>query len=300
MYRNRVSAVKKYRLMIQAVFTALTNGYAQGFAEGHIFQGASKRLCVPGLNCYSCPGALGACPIGALQAVLNSRQFQFSCYVFGFLMTIGILLGRFVCGFLCPFGLVQDLLYKIPLGKKRKNMPGHKRMKYGKYVVLIVFVVLLPTVVANRVGLGIPWFCKWICPSGTLMGGIPLVAANPALQKTVGFLFSWKVLVLLVVMILSVKYYRPFCKYLCPLGAVYSLFNPISILHLKVDSDKCVRCGACQKACKMDIRTFEQPNSPECIRCGDCIAACPCDAIHMTFAPGRKSCGLSEKKDTPQ
>ena len=286
--------------MIQAVFTALTNGYAQGFVEGHIFQGASKRLCVPGLNCYSCPGALGACPIGALQAVLNSRQFQFSCYVFGFLMTIGILLGRFVCGFLCPFGLVQDLLYKIPLGKKRKNMPGHKRIKYGKYVVLIVFVVLLPTVVANRVGMGIPWFCKWICPSGTLMGGIPLVAANPALQKTVGFLFSWKVLVLLAVVILSVKFYRPFCKYLCPLGAVYSLFNPISILHLKVDSDKCVRCGACQKACKMDIRTFEQPDSPECIRCGDCIAACPCDAIHMTFAPGGKHCGLSEKKDTPQ
>jgi len=276
--------MKKYRLIVQAVFTAATNGYVGGFARGRIFQGATKSLCVPGLNCYSCPGALGSCPIGALQAVLNSREFSFSCYIFGFLMTVGILVGRFICGFLCPFGLVQDLLYKIPLGKKKKNMPGHNVLKYLKYVILAVFVIILPVAVSNQVGIGMPWFCKWICPSGTLSAGIPLVISNPALQRAVGFLFSWKVLILIIIVSLSIKIYRPFCKYLCPLGAIYSIFNPISIFRLQINSQKCTRCGVCQKTCKMDIRTFEQPNSPECIRCGECITACPHNSILITPA----------------
>ncbi len=297
MYRNRVTQMVKYRLIIQAAFTVLTNGYVKGFVRGRIFQGASKSFCVPGLNCYSCPGSLGSCPIGALQAILNSRQFSFSCYIFGFLMAVGILVGRLICGFLCPFGLVQDLLYKIPYGKKRKNIPGHNILKYLKYVVLAIFVIILPMTVANQVGMGMPWFCKWICPSGTLFGGIPLVAMNPALQKAVSFLFTWKVLVLLIVLILSMKIYRPFCKYLCPLGAIYSLFNPISILRLKIDPQKCIKCGACQKICKIDIRTFEQPNSPECIRCGNCIIACPCNAIQIT-STHNKTVNLSKTKRT--
>ena len=110
------------RHLIQAAFFALTNGYAQGFATGRIYSGENKSLCVPGLNCYSCPGAYFACPIGSLQAVLNSRNFKVSCYVFGFLMMTGALLGRLVCAFLCPFGLVQDLIYHIPFPRKRKNM----------------------------------------------------------------------------------------------------------------------------------------------------------------------------------
>ena len=101
---------KNARLFCQSAFTALSNGYLRGFAKGEIFTGDSKIVCVPGLNCYSCPGALGSCPIGALQAVLGSRKFQISFYVLGFLMMVGAICGRFVCGWLCPFGLVQDLL----------------------------------------------------------------------------------------------------------------------------------------------------------------------------------------------
>ena len=269
------------RLWVQAGWFALTNGYAKGFLEGKIYKGATKFVCVPGLNCYSCPGALGSCPIGSLQAVLDSGKFRFSCYVFGFLMLFGALMGRFVCGWL--FGLVQDLLHKIPLFQKKKNLPGHWWLKYLKYVVLVLFVILLPMTVVGITGMGDPWFCKYICPSGTLFGGVPLLLSNPTLRSAIGWLFSWKMFLLVLIVVLSIKYYRPFCKYLCPLGAVYGLFNPVALYRLTVDQDKCVHCKGCQQVCKMDIPVWEKPNSVECIRCGDCKTFCPTGAIHSTL-----------------
>lgn len=273
----------RYRHWFQAAWFALTNGYAVGFLEKKIYRGSSKTICLPGLNCYSCPGALASCPIGSLQAVLDSGQFRFSCYVFGFLMLFGSVFGRFVCGWLCPFGLFQDLLHKIPFMKKKKNMPGHVYLKYVKYVVLLLFVILLPMTVVGITGVGEPWFCKYICPSGTLMGGIPLVALNPVLRSAVGFLFTWKSLLLIVTVLLSIKYYRPFCKYVCPLGAIYGFFNPIALYRFQVDENKCIGCKACQKSCGMDIPVWEKPNSIECIRCGDCKAVCPTGAISSTL-----------------
>lgn len=271
------------RHLIQAAFFALTNGYAQGFATGRIYSGENKSLCVPGLNCYSCPGAYFACPIGSLQAVLNSRNFKVSCYVFGFLMMTGALLGRLVCAFLCPFGLVQDLIYHIPFPRKRKNMPGHSRLRWLRWLFLFVFVLALPSLVRNAAGIGKPWFCEYVCPSGTLLAGIPLVALTPQLQASIGWRFWLKCSILAAVLALSLKYYRPFCKYVCPLGALYGACNPISFYRFRVDQEKCVRCGSCQAACRMDIRVFEHPNSPDCIRCGDCLRACPTHALTSTW-----------------
>lgn len=221
----------KIRTTVQVLFTALTNGYATGFAKGKIYTGASKSFCVPGLNCYSCPGALGSCPIGSLQAVLNNREYKFSFYLLGFFMVIGAVLGRFVCGWLCPFGLFQDLLFKIPGIKKITKVPGDRFLRYFKYVILVVFVILLPLLVADITGLGDPWFCKYICPSGTLMAGIPLVAMNENLQAIIGWLFTWKVAILSVTIFLSLLFYRPFCRYICPLGAIYGFFNRVSLSH---------------------------------------------------------------------
>ena len=272
---------KNLRLMVQACWTALTNGYVYGYLEGKIYKGQAKNICVPGLNCYSCPGAFGACPIGALQAVLDSSTFKVSCYVLGFLMMFGSLFGRFICGWLCPFGLVQDLVHKIPLFKKlkRKNLPGHKYLIYLKYVILVLFVIILPSVIKDATGAGSPWFCEYICPSGTLMGGIPLVIANTGLRTAIGGRFFWKVALLCACLICDLIVYRPFCKYICPLGAIYGLFNPISLYRFEIDKAACVKCGACQNACKMDIKVYEEPNSRECIRCGECKKACPKGAI---------------------
>ena len=298
---GRLGRTRRLRLLCQAAWFALTNGYAAGFLEKKIYTGKLKSLCVPGLNCYSCPGALAGCPIGSLQAVLSSSSFTVSCYVLGFLMMFGTLLGRFICGWLCPFGLVQDLLHKIPFLGKKKNLPGHRFLRYGKYLVLGVFVILLPMTVVGVTGMGDPWFCKYICPSGTLFGGLPLLASNPTLRAAAGWLFSWKTLLLVAIVLLSIRYYRPFCKYLCPLGALYGLFNPVSLYRLRVDQSECVHCGKCQQVCGMDIPVWEKPNSIECIRCGSCKASCPTGAIHSSLEGLRvdpyKGLDLKEKKE---
>lgn len=266
-------------MLVQLAFTALTNGYAAGFAKGSIYKGPGKFICLPGLNCYSCPGALGSCPIGSLQAVIGSGSYRFSFYIAGFLLLFGALFGRLVCGWLCPFGLVQDLLYKIPFVKKLRRLPGDRWLKYLKYVILAGFVIVLPLTVLDIVGQGQPWFCKYICPSGTLFAGIPLIASNPPLRAALGWLFTWKAAILAALLLLSLLVYRPFCRYLCPLGAIYGLFNPAALYRFRIDKEKCTGCGACQKACKLDIPIHQTPNSPECIRCGDCRRACPHGAI---------------------
>ena len=271
---------RNVRTVVQLCWTALTNGYAAGFAKGTIYKGELKRVCVPGLNCYSCPR-------GSLQAVLGDRNHWFSFYVVGFLLLFGAVLGRFVCGWLCPFGLVQDLLHKIPFPKKLKRLPGDRVLKYLRYVVLVGFVIILPLTALDVVGQGSPWYCKYICPSGTLFAGIPLVASNPALQSALGWIFNWKVAILVVLLLLSVVVYRPFCRYLCPLGAIYGLFNPIAFYRYEVDSEKCVDCGLCARACGFGIRANETPNSTECIRCGQCIKACPHGAICSTLSRRR-------------
>ncbi|MDO4266046.1 MAG: 4Fe-4S binding protein [Eubacteriales bacterium] len=290
----------KLRLFIQAAFFALTNSYIEGFAGGKIYKGPLKKLCVPGLNCYSCPGARFSCPIGSLQAVLDSGQYRMSLYVLGMMSVFGILLGRVVCGFLCPFGLVQDLLYRIPVfrkkqapGKwaKRKNLLGHRLLLKLKYLVLLFFVIVLPMTVTSFAGMGDPWFCKYICPSGTLAAGLPLLLTNESLRGAAGILFGWKALVLFAIILLSVAFYRPFCKYLCPLGAFYGFFNRAAFYRLEVNEEKCIRCGKCQAVCGMDIRTFETPNSMECIRCGACLSACPTDAISSSLSELMKGIG---------
>ena len=268
------------RHVMQAAWALLTNGYLAGFLHGKIYQGPWKKLCVPGLNCYSCPGALGSCPIGALQAVLSSRNFQFAYYVVGFLLLIGALLGRFVCGFLCPFGWIQDLLHKIPFPRKCKTFRGDKLLRKVKYGILLIFVILLPLFLVDILGQGTPWFCKLICPAGMLEGGSPLVLLNQGLRSAIGWLYAWKGVILGCTVLLSIWIYRPFCKYLCPLGAIYSLFNPISIFRLRVDREKCTQCGACAKACGMHLNPVQTPNHPECIRCGACQNTCPSGAIH--------------------
>ncbi|MGL5257585.1 MAG: 4Fe-4S binding protein, partial [Proteocatella sp.] len=267
------------RHVIQLISAALINGYAAGFTKGKIFTGDSKALCVPVLNCYSCPGALGACPVGALQAVISGKKYNFSFYVLGTIMLFGVIFGRLICGFLCPFGFIQDLLHKIPFPKISVHKKIDKPLRLVKYIIAIVMVILLPMLLTNKYGIAPPYFCKWICPAGTLEGGIPLILTNESLRASLGFLFSWKMGILILTIVLSMSIYRPFCKYVCPLGAFYALFNKISFYKMTVDKDKCTSCGICINKCKMQVDVINNINSTECIRCGECKKSCPSKAI---------------------
>ena len=274
----------RFRGWIQAGATLLTNIHLPNFLKGGLYQGKGKAVCVPGLNCYSCPAASGACPIGSFQAVVGSSKFRFSYYITGFLILLGVLLGRVICGFLCPFGWFQELLHKIPT--KKFSTKKLKPLTYLKYVVLLVMVVLLPVLVTNQLGMGDPFFCKYLCPQGVLEGAIPLSMANAGIRAALGSLFTWKFIVLLTVIVLSIVFYRPFCKWLCPLGAFYALLNKVSLFQMQVDQSKCVSCGKCAKVCKMDVDVTKSPNHTECIRCGMCIRACPTDAVSFRYGFG--------------
>ena len=286
---TRFQEIKKN--VIQAVATLVTNANLKGFFDGKIYKGNTKVACVPGLNCYSCPGAIGSCPIGSLQAVIGSKKFSISYYVIGIIILIGALFGRLVCGLLCPFGFVQDLLYKIPTPKFKIPAKLDRVLRYMKYLILLTFVILLPMFLVDAFGNGAPYFCKLICPAGTLGGALPLLAKNEGLRSTIGFLFFWKLSILIVVVALSIFTYRPFCKYICPLGALYSFFNKVGFYKMEFVSDKCVNCGLCERACKMDISVRANPNSLECIRCGACTAACRHGALTTSYA------GFGKKKE---
>lgn len=290
----------KLRKAVQAGWGILTNAYVSAFLPGGpmIYQGPLKQLCTPGLNCYSCPGALGSCPIGAMQAIFDGRTRGVAAYVIGYLAIIGLFIGRFVCGWLCLFGLIQELLYKIPTPKLTVPEKPDKILRYLKYLILFVMVFLLPFFYRSQFGVGEPFFCKYICPVGTLEGGVPLILLNSILRGALGWLFRWKFLLLILCVAASVFIYRPFCKYICPLGAFYGLFQKVSLIRMRVDKEKCVDCGACAGICKMNVDPHKTPNSNECIRCRACIKACPMHALSMRIGPGQGQ--IREENRLPQ
>ena len=276
------------RKAVQAGWGILTNAYINGFLPGDpvIYQGPLKQLCVPGMNCYSCPGALGSCPIGSMQAIFDGRTRGIGAYVIGYLAIIGLFIGRFICGWFCLFGLIQELLYKIPTPKLTVPEKPDKILRYLKYLILLVMVFLLPFFYRSQYGAGEPFFCKYICPVGTLEGGIPLVLLNSMMRGALGWLFRWKFLLLILCASASIFIYRPFCKYICPLGAFYGLFQKVSLIRMRVDREKCVDCGICVRTCKMNVDPHKTPNDSECIRCRACIKACPMHALTMKIGPG--------------
>ena len=277
MHRDRMKRRGRLRLLVQLAFAALLNGYAAGFAGKTLYTGGVKRFCVPVLNCYSCPGALGACPIGALQTVVG-RRGRVPFYVLGVLMLFGVLVGRTVCGFVCPFGLVQDLLYRLPVPKLRVPRRLDRALRWVKYAVLAL-VLLLPALLTDGYGNGAPWFCKYLCPAGTLLGGIPQLLLHRELRGLAGGLFWWKLAVLLAVLAAAAAVSRCFCRYLCPLGAFYAVFSRVTVTRMTLDPTRCTSCGTCDAVCPMALHVPTQLSGAECIRCGRCTGACPHGAI---------------------
>ncbi|MBE6532418.1 MAG: 4Fe-4S binding protein [Ruminococcaceae bacterium] len=264
------------RRLIQLYSALLFNSYLKGYITGDIFKGITKNVCTPGLNCYSCPGAVTSCPLGALQNSFSASNKTAPYYMLGIIMLYGIIFGRWICGWLCPFGLIQDLLHKIKTPKLKKNRVT-RVLSFLKYVILVLFVVILPLIYAFR-DFPLPAFCKYICPAGTIGGALGLLINpnNSGIFAMLGPLFTWKFVLSVSIIVGAVFIYRIFCRFLCPLGAIYGLFNKFSLFGIKLEKSKCIGCGKCVSVCEMDIHHV---GDVECINCGKCINVCPTKAI---------------------
>jgi polyferredoxin len=274
-----ITTMKKQRRVAphrigQIIASIITLGHIPALWTGNIYQGPLKAACVPILNCWGCPLSLFSCPIGGLQHFFNLQLFPF--YILGFFGAVGMLVGRMVCGWLCPFGLFQDLLYKIKSFKWK--LPNW--MTYLKYAVLIGVAGIIAWIS------GEPWFCK-LCPAGILEAGIPLVLVDTTgdIRALVGWLFWTKIAILVGVVVFTIPIKRLFCRAFCPIGAIYSVFNRFSLVHLRIETEKCrhPKCKLCIKICPMDINVYDNPNQKECIRCLECVYKCPNVAVAMNF-----------------
>ena len=264
------------RRLIQLYSALLFNSYLKGYITGDIFKGATKNFCTPGLNCYSCPGAVTSCPLGALQNSFSASNKTAPYYMLGIIMLYGIIFGRWICGWLCPFGLLQDLLHKIKTPKLKKNR-ATRVLSFFKYVILVLFVAVIPLLYMFR-DFPLPAFCKYICPAGTVGGAIGLLINpnNGGMFAMLGPLFTWKFALAVSIIVGTVFIYRMFCRFICPLGALYGFFNKFSLFGIKLEKDKCINCGKCISVCEMDIHHV---GDHECINCGKCIGVCPTKAI---------------------
>ncbi len=260
------------RRLIQLYAALLVNANIKGYITGNIYTGKLKNLCSPGLNCYSCPGASFACPLGAVQDSMAQSGDRAGFYIIGILALFGLTLARTICGFLCPVGLGQELLHKIKTPKLKKSRYT-RVMSFLKYIILAVMVIAIPLIYH-----GIPAFCKYICPAGTFEGAVGLLSNsnNTGFFAMLGNLFTWKFCLLVFFIVGSIFVYRFFCRFFCPLGAIYGFFNKWALIGVKLDESKCVDCGMCIQTCKMDIKHV---GDHECINCGECVSVCPTQAI---------------------
>ncbi len=254
--------------IIQILATIIVNGYFPAIYKGGIYQGSLKRVCWPVLNCWGCPTAMYGCPAGGLQHFIGLQLIPW--VVLGILGTVGAAVGRMACGWICPFGLFQDLLFKIRSFKMR--MPVF--FKFFKYGVL----VLVAGLVVYKVGE--PWFCK-LCPDGLLIAGFPLVLFDKTgdLRALIGWHYYMKIAIFILIVLSSITMKRFFCRSMCIIGAVYSIFNRFSFTKLRLNKDKCRECGSCQNVCPMDVPVYKQQNHIDCIRCLDCVYKCPSKAL---------------------
>ena len=222
-------------------------------------------VCSPVFHCYACPLATFACPIGILAQFSALHIFPFMAV--GLLIAVAALFGSLICGWVCPFGFLQDLVAKVPTAKF--DLP--KFTGYFRYVVLIGTVLAIP----YFFGEGHPLFVCRVCPAGAIEAAVP----NMISQATAGRQIAWPntvkltILGLFLIAIFFIK--RPWCRILCPLGAIFSLFNRVSAFFLRFNADKCTDCQHCHQLCEYGIEPEKSPNDLRCVRCLECIRCDP-------------------------
>ncbi|MCX7000957.1 MAG: 4Fe-4S binding protein [Candidatus Sumerlaeota bacterium] len=230
----------------------------------------AKWFCNPVLSCHSCALSWFACPIGVLVHFSGYHIFPF--LVAGMLLLFGVLIGRLFCGWVCPFGLAQDVLHKIP-GRKFA-LP--EWASSGKYLVLLFMVLLIPFLAGESTMYS---FCR-ICPAATLQVSLPYLISSGFATISAATVVRWGVLI--IVIYFAIRSSRSFCKAICPIGAIMALLNYISFVVVRLPKDACVSCQSCDSSCPMNVRPSERAikeipvnRTPDCIVCHDCKRACP-------------------------
>jgi ferredoxin-type protein NapH len=223
-------------------------------------------VCSPVFHCYSCPLATFACPIGVLANFSALHMIPFAAI--GTLVFLGAAFGSFICGWACPFGFLQDLVAKIPTPKI--TLPAW--MGSFRYVSLIIFVFAIPFLWGEGHAL---FFCR-LCPAGALEGALPNVAQTAVAGKEIIWPTATKMIILGLFFLAMLFTWRPWCTLFCPLGAIYSLFDPISLFYLRFHRDRCKDCPSCRSLCRNCVRPEWRVNGLSCVRCLECTK---CDAV---------------------
>jgi polyferredoxin len=222
-------------------------------------------MCGPVFHCYACPLATFACPIGVLASFSALHIFPFIAV--GLLVLAAAVFGSLICGWACPFGFLQDLLGKIPT--PRFDLP--KWTAHLRYAVLIGAVFLVP----YFFGKDHPLFVCRFCPAGGLEAAVPSMTSQALAGQQVVWPNALKVTILVLFLVAIFFMRRPWCRILCPLGAIFSLFNRVSVFFLRLNPDKCTHCERCHKLCEFGIEPEKSPNDLRCVRCLECTRCGP-------------------------
>jgi polyferredoxin len=238
------------------------------------------NVCSPVFHCYACPLAAFACPIGVIANFSALHVVPFMAI--GTLLLVGVAVGGFVCGWACPFGFLQDLMGRIPV--RKFDLPSWTGI--FRYGVLIALVLAVPFLF----GEGHPLFVCRLCPAGALEGAGPAAVTAAVKGQPVVWPNAAKLIILALFLAAVFIQWRPWCRLLCPLGAIFGLFNRASLLVLRRDQERCDDCGRCRKPCKYGVVPETQTGGTRCIRCLECTR---CNAIVVAGVFGQETATTS-------
>lgn len=244
------------------------------------------NICGPVFHCYACPLATFACPIGIIAQFGALHVFPF--LAIGTLLIVGGVLGSLICGWVCPFGLLQDVVAKIPTPKF--HLP--QWTGYFRYVILVGTVLLVPYLF----GESHPLFICRICPAGALEKAVPDVITQAVTGEKIAWPNAIKITIVIVFLAAMFLTIRPWCRVLCPLGAIFGLLNKFSVFSMQLEDYKCNECKHCHTLCVYGGTPNRDPNDPRCLRCLECTKCKP-GALGLTHI--FESMAESDNPDQP-
>ena len=184
---------------------------------------------------------------------------------FIFFILLAIVGNKIICGWACPMGALQELIYKIPLFKrlKKKKLPFilTNTIRAGFFIIVLLFLF---GIIGSKRGMVIYHYIN------------PFNLFN--LEFELASIFT----AVIVIIIFSFIVYRPFCQFICPFGFVSWIAERVSIFRVRIDKEKCTECGACIKACPLEAakgRVTGRIAPADCFSCARCLNICPVDAI---------------------